>query len=49
MIKPLRDPASLARVFVELGAPSWPNSTAIDPEALHSDMTRAGPLTPSAA
>ena len=45
MVEPLRDPAYFARVFVEWGAPTWPNGFDISPEALHEDMKQAGELT----
>jgi hypothetical protein len=44
MLKPLKDPAFFARVFVELGAVTWPNGYDLDPIALHDRMAAAGEL-----
>ncbi len=49
MVKPLKDPAFFARVFVELGALTWPNGFDLDPIALHDRMADAGELTREAA
>lgn len=49
MVRPLKDPAFFARVFVELGALTWPNGFDIDPIALHERMAAAEELTPVAA
>lgn len=49
MVRPLKDPAFFARVFVELGALTWPNGFDIDPIALHERMAAAGELTQVAA
>jgi hypothetical protein len=49
MVRPLRDPAFFARVFVELGALSWPNGFDLDPIALYDRMAAAGELTGVAA
>jgi len=49
MVQPLKDPAFFARVFVELGALTWPNGFDLDPIALHERMAAAGELTPVAA
>ena len=38
-----------ARVFVEMGALTWPNGFDLDPIALHERMAAAGKLTPVAA
>lgn len=45
MLEPLRDEAFFSRVFVEFGAPTWPNGFDIDPEALRREMADAGELT----
>ena len=42
MVRPLKDPAFFARVFVELGALTWPNGFDLDPIALHDRMAAAG-------
>jgi hypothetical protein len=44
MVEPLRDPASFARVFLEEGAPTWPNSFDMDPEWLRRMLGAAGAL-----
>ena len=49
MVRPLKDQAFFARVFVELGALAWPNGFDLDPIALHDRMLAAGELTPVAA
>lgn len=49
MVRPLKDPAFFARVFVELGALAWPNGFDLDPIALHERMAKAGELTRVAA
>src|SRR5437879_1821625 len=45
MVGPLRDPAYFARVFLEDGAPTWPNSFDMDPEWLRREIDAAGALT----
>jgi hypothetical protein len=45
MLEPLRDEAYFSRVFLEFGAPTWPNDFDIDPEALRRQMAAAGELT----
>ena len=49
MVEPLKDPVYFARVFVEMGAPTWPNGFDLDPIALHERMAKAGELTKVAA
>ena len=49
MVRPLKDPAFFARVFVELGALTWPNGFDLDPIALHDRMAAAGELSREAA
>jgi Protein of unknown function (DUF2442) len=49
MVRPLKDPAFFARVFVELGALTWPNGLDLDPIALHDRMSAAGELSRQAA
>jgi hypothetical protein len=44
MVRPVKDPAFFARVFVELGAPTWPNDFDLDPIALHDRMMSASEL-----
>jgi hypothetical protein len=49
MIQPLRDPKYFARVFLEYGAPTWPNGFDMAPDALHEEMRQAGELSRSDA
>jgi hypothetical protein len=49
MLEPLRDEAYFARVFLEFGAPTWPNGFDIAPEWLRREMAAAGELTRQAA
>jgi len=49
MFAPLRDEAYFARVFLEFGAPTWPNGLDIAPEWLRREMDKAGELTRVAA
>jgi hypothetical protein len=49
MIEPLRDPDYFARVFLEMGAPTWPNGFDIAPEWLQREMVAAGELEPQVA
>jgi Protein of unknown function (DUF2442) len=45
MVEPLRDVAYFQRVFLEFGAPTWPNGFDIAPEWLHRELRDAGVLT----
>jgi hypothetical protein len=49
MLEPLRDEAYFARVFLEFGAPTWPNGFDIAPEWLRGEMEAAGELSSVAA
>ncbi len=49
LLEPLRDEAYFARVFLEFGAPTWPNGFDIAPEWLRREMEAAGELTRVAA
>lgn len=49
MLEPLRDEAYFARVFLEFGAPTWPNGFDIAPEWLRREMEAAGELRQVAA
>jgi hypothetical protein len=49
MLRPLKDPAFFARVFVELGALTWPNGFDLDTIALHDRMAADGELHRPAA
>ena len=44
MLGTLRDEAYFARVFLEFGAPTWPNGFEIAPEWLRREMEVAGEL-----
>lgn len=44
MAEPLLDPAFFAQVFLDYGAPTWPNGYDMAPWALHKDMAREGAL-----
>jgi hypothetical protein len=48
MLEPLRDPAYFARVFIDLGTPTWPNGYDLAPSALYSEMQQAGLLKQTA-
>ena len=45
MAQPLKDEAYFARVFVDHGAPTWPNGYDLAPDALYEEMREAGQLT----
>lgn len=49
MIEPLRDSAMFNRVFLEHGAPTWPNGFDLSPWSLRRRMEEAGELLPAAA
>ena len=49
MIEPLRDPAYFQRVFLDFGAPTWPNGFDIAPEWLRRVMAAADELGNNAA
>ena len=49
MLEPLHDETYFARVFLEFGAPTWPNGLDIAPEWLRREMEAAGELTRVAA
>jgi len=44
MVEPLRDPAYFARVFLEDGAPTWPNSFDAAPGWLRREIEATGAL-----
>ena len=44
-LEPLRNEGYFARVFLEFGAPTWPNGFDIAPEWLRREMEAAGELT----
>jgi hypothetical protein len=49
MVEPLRDPAFFARVFLEDGAPTWPNGFDVAPGWLRREIEAAGTLVRDAA
>jgi hypothetical protein len=49
MLEPLRDDSYFARVFLEFGAPTWPNGFDIAPEWLRREMEQACELKRVAA
>lgn len=49
MVEPLRDEAYFARVFLDYGAPTWPNGYDMAPEWLRREMEQAGELSREAA
>ena len=49
MVQPLKDETFFARVFVEMGAPTWPNGFDLDPVNLYMELRDAGALTQAAA
>lgn len=44
MSEPLRDPAYFARVFLEFGAPTWPNGYDMAPEWVRRELEASGEL-----
>ena len=49
MVEPLRDPAYFARVFLEDGAPTWPNGYDVAPGWLRREIEKSGSLVQDAA
>jgi hypothetical protein len=49
MVEPLKAKDYFDRVFVELGAPTWPNGFDLDPINLYMQMRDAGELSREAA
>jgi hypothetical protein len=49
MTEPLRDPDFFARVFIEMGVPTWPNGCDIDPINARMKLEAAGELRPANA
>lgn len=49
LFRPLHDPAYFGRVFLEAGAPTWPNGLDLCPDWLRGEMEAAGELTAAAA
>ncbi len=44
MVEPLRELAYFKRVFLEFGAPTWPNGFDVAPEWLYREIAAAGKL-----
>jgi hypothetical protein len=49
MVEPLRSQRYFARVFLQLGALTWPNGFDLDSIALHDEMMAAGALQRTAS
>jgi hypothetical protein len=49
MVEPLKAKEYFDRVFVELGAPTWPNGFDLDPINLYMQLRDAGALSSVAA
>jgi hypothetical protein len=49
VVEPLRDPVFFARVFLEDGAPTWPNGFDVAPGWLRREIEAAGALARDAA
>jgi hypothetical protein len=49
MVEPLKAPDYFVRVFVEMGAPTWPNGFDLDPINLYMRLRDSGALTRAAA
>jgi hypothetical protein len=49
MVEPLQSKEYFDRVFVELGAPTWPNGFDLDPINLYMQLRDAGALSSVAA
>ena len=49
MVEPLREPSYFARVYLEDGAPTWPNGYDADPAWLRWEIEAAGALERNAA
>jgi hypothetical protein len=47
MAEPLKDETYVARAFLVLGAPTWPNGWDVSPDALYADLKAEGALKPS--
>lgn len=44
VVEPLKDEAFFARVFIEMGVPTWPNGCDVDAINLRMTMEAAGAL-----
>jgi len=49
MVEPLRDQAYFERIFLDDGAPTWPNGFDLAPPWLYDEIAQAGQLQRTAA
>ena len=49
MVEPLKEATYFDRVFLEMGAPTWPNGFDLAPWAIHKELHDAKLLTPANA
>ena len=49
MVEPLEQPEYFNRVFIEMGAPTWPNGFDLDPIQLYMELRDAEALAHAAA
>jgi hypothetical protein len=49
MVEPLKQPEFFDRVFIEMGAPTWPNGFDLDPIQLYMELRDAAALANTAA
>lgn len=49
MVQPLRDPRYFARVFIEMGVPTWSNGFDVDPIKLYMELRDTKALSHAAA
>ncbi|MBZ0259859.1 MAG: DUF2442 domain-containing protein [Hyphomicrobiales bacterium] len=49
VVVPLRDQSFFARVFIEMGVPTWPNGFDVDPINLYMELRDAKSLSHAAA
>ncbi|MGH6952163.1 MAG: DUF2442 domain-containing protein [Vitreimonas sp.] len=47
MAAPLKDETYIAKAFLAMGAPTWPNGWDVSPHALYADLKAAGALKPA--
>lgn len=49
VVVPLRDQSLFARVFIEMGVPTWPNGFDVDPISLYVELRDSDSLSHAAA
>jgi hypothetical protein len=49
MVEPLKQPEFFNRVFIEMGAPTWPNGFDLDPIQLYLELRETKALANTAA